>query len=153
MKKRTKIILAGIPILAVLAWSAAAQTGFKSTDTVVGAQTGSADEATQTADSEESDQAAADMAAAVERMNAQKLKIGTSLGMSAPMEIDTEGGADPVMDLYNSGMIVNVTLEEVEKAMADAAATPDPEDDKVALDLKHRGSYRFFLPDAPSPAN
>jgi hypothetical protein len=35
-------------------------------------------------------------------------------------------------------------LEEVENALAKAAATPDTDDDKQALILRHRGSYRFF---------
>lgn len=83
----------------------------------------------------------------VARMDHEKLKISSRLGMSAPMEIDVEGGPDPVMALYDAGVIVEVTLEEVEQALAAAVSTPGVEDDKMALDLKHRGSYRFFAPD------
>jgi hypothetical protein len=79
-------------------------------------------------------------------MEAAQARIGRRLGMSAPMEIEKFDGRDPVDDLVASGFIIEATLEEVESALAAAAATPDLEDDKRALDLKQRGSYRFYAP-------
>lgn len=72
--------------------------------------------------------------------------------MSAPMAVEIEAGVDPVEEAVDLGLIVEVSLEEVEAALAAAAATPDPQDDLVAMDLRHRGSYRFYceLPSAPA---
>lgn len=84
--------------------------------------------------------------AAIVRMEKEQARIAARLGMSAPMEIETVNGRDPVAELIQSGFVIEATLEQVESALAAAAATPDPEDDQYALELKHRGSYRFFAP-------
>jgi hypothetical protein len=84
--------------------------------------------------------------ASVLRMEAEQGRIAKRIGMSAPMEIVELDGSDPVDDLMKSGFIIEATLEQVEEALAAAAATPDPEDDKLALELAHRGSYRFYAP-------
>lgn len=75
-------------------------------------------------------------------------EVGDRVQMSAPMAIEIEAGVDPVLEAVSLGLIVEATLEQVETALAAAAATPDPEDDLRAIELKHRGSYRFFC-DAP----
>jgi hypothetical protein len=66
------------------------------------------------------------------------------------MEQQLENGLDPVEEARENGFIIEATLEQVEAALAAAATTPDLEDDKRALDLKHRGSYRFYSPSAES---
>lgn len=81
-------------------------------------------------------------------MEREQKRIVARLQISAPMEIELENGIDPVAEAYRSGYIVDATLEEVEAALKAAAATPELEDDKAALRLRHRGSYRFFAPDA-----
>ena len=73
--------------------------------------------------------------------------------MAAPMEQRLENGVDPVEEARANGFIIEATLEQVEAALAAAAATPDLEDDKRALDLKHRGSYRFYSPSAESDSD
>ena len=81
-------------------------------------------------------------------MEKEQKRIVDRLQISAPMELELENGVDPVLEAYRSGYIVDATLEEVEAAMKAAAATPELEDDKAALRLRHRGSYRFFAPEA-----
>lgn len=71
-------------------------------------------------------------------------EVQDQVEMSAPMELEVEAGIDPVVEAYDLGVIVDVTLEQVEAALAAAALTPEIEDDQAALELKHRGSYRFF---------
>ncbi len=98
----------------------------------------------------------ADLASREEPVNNEVLdaaiaEVQDRVGMSAPMEIVIEAGTDPVIEAVNDGLIVDASLEQVEAALAAAAATPDPEDDLRALELKHRGSYRFFCDVAPSP--
>jgi hypothetical protein len=73
--------------------------------------------------------------------------------MAAPMEQQLENGLDPVEEARENGFIIEATLEQVEAALAAAATTPDLEDDKRALDLKHRGSYRFYSPSAESDSD
>jgi hypothetical protein len=85
--------------------------------------------------------------ASVLRMEAEQKRIANRVGMSAPMEIDTDDGIDPVMEAMEKGLIVEATLEEVEAALAKAAATPDTADDIEAHRLKHNGSYRYFVPE------
>lgn len=70
--------------------------------------------------------------------------------MAAPMEQQPENGVDPVEEARENGFIIEATLEQLEAAPAAAAAPSDPEDDKLALDLKHRGSYRFYSPSTES---
>ncbi len=86
-----------------------------------------------------------------QRMKQQAQRIMSRLGMSAPLDAtettDPATGIDAIHELYDSGFIIPATLEEVEAALKAAARTADPEDDKAALILKHRGSYRFFLND------
>ena len=83
-----------------------------------------------------------------EALEAAIAEVGDRVQMSAPMAIEIDAGVDPVLEAVSLGLIVEATLEQVEAALAAAAATPDPEDDLRALELKHRGSYRFFC-DAP----
>ncbi len=105
---------------------------------------------------------AADLASREEPVNQDVLdasiaEVQDRVQMSAPMAIETEAGIDPVVEAVNLGLIVDATLEQVEAALAAAAATSDPEDDLRALELKHRGSYRFFCdvpaldPETPTP--
>lgn len=86
-----------------------------------------------------------------EKMDRKAEKIRNRLGIPSPLDAsqtaDPLTGYDPMMELYESGLIVPATLEQVEAALKAAAATPDPEDDRAALILKHRGSYRFFVND------
>jgi len=88
---------------------------------------------------------------AEKKMNRKAEKVRSRLGIPAPMDAsettDPITGYDPMLELHQSGLIVPATLEEVEAALEAAAATPDPEDDRAALRIKHRGSYRFFLND------
>lgn len=87
--------------------------------------------------------------ARVQMMKQQEKRIIERLGISAPLDADETTdpatGVDSIQELYDSGFIIPATLEQVEAALTAAALTPDPEDDKAALILKHRGSYRFFL--------
>jgi hypothetical protein len=85
----------------------------------------------------------------IEAMEAAQEEILETLEISAPMELELEGGVDPVMEAMEKGFIIETTLEEVVAAIAAAEATPDPEDDIAAFKLKCRGSYRFFLDPAP----
>lgn len=71
--------------------------------------------------------------------------------ISAPMEL-VEDGPDAIAEAVANGFIVEATLEEVEAALTAAAATLDEEDDKRALELRHRGSYRFFSPSLTTPS-
>jgi hypothetical protein len=87
-------------------------------------------------------------AAAIQRMETEQERISERLQISAPMEVELVNGVDPVMEAYENGFIIEATLEQVEAALAAAAKTPDLEDDLKALELKHRGSYRFFAPDS-----
>lgn len=84
-----------------------------------------------------------------QQMKQQEKRIIQRLGISAPLDADETTdpttGTDSIQELYDSGFIIPATLEQVEAALQAAAQTPDPEDDKAALVLKHRGSYRFFL--------
>jgi hypothetical protein len=69
----------------------------------------------------------------------------------APMFVQQEGSeTDQVVDLQAMGMIIEVTLEEVEAALAAAAATEEPEDDIEAARLQQWGSYRYYLDPIPS---
>lgn len=95
----------------------------------------------------------AELAASIGRMEREQKRIAERLGMSAPMEVELINGVDPVMEALENGFIIEATLEEVEAALAKAAATPEIEDDIEALRLKHRGSYRYFVPDAPAPSS
>jgi hypothetical protein len=83
------------------------------------------------------------------QMKQQESRIVHRLGMSAPLDAaettDPATGVDSIQELQDSGFIIPATLEQVEAALKAAAHTPDSEDDKAALILKHRGSYRFFL--------
>jgi hypothetical protein len=85
------------------------------------------------------------------RMKAQARLITGRLGISAPLDAtettDPATGIDVIEELHASGFIIPVTLEEVEAALQAAALTPETADDRAALILKHRGSYRFFLND------
>lgn len=86
--------------------------------------------------------------ARIDRMEAEQRRIAERLGMSAPMEIELVNGIDPVVEALENGFIIEATLEEVEAALAKAAATPQKEDDIEAYRLVHRGSYRFFEPES-----
>jgi len=85
----------------------------------------------------------------VRRMEDQKCEILVRVGMAAPLDAaettDPSTGVDSVQEIYDSGFIIAVTLEEVEAALHAAAQTPETEDDTNALILMHRGSYRFFI--------
>ena len=78
-------------------------------------------------------------------MEKEQKMIVDRLQISAPMELELENGIDPVAEAVENGFIVEATLEEVEAALAAAAATPELDDDQAALTLKHRGSYRYFF--------
>lgn len=88
--------------------------------------------------------AAAQNDAALKQMEKDQARVVARLGVSAPMELELENGIDPIQKAVENGFIIEVTLEEVESALAAAAATTDVEDDKYALMLLHRGSYRYF---------
>lgn len=91
---------------------------------------------------------AGEKAEAIQRMEAEQKRVSECLHMTAPMEIELVNGVDPVIEAYENGFIIEATLEQVEAALAAAAKTSDPEDDLKALELKHRGYYRFFSPDS-----
>lgn len=144
---KTPKLLAAVPILAlsasaVIAWSAvtrASQPGL-ALGRAVGADLISAKPVTP---------AEKEMAARrIARMEEEQKRIADRLGMSAPMEIELVNGIDPVTEALNDGFIVEATLEEVEAALAKAAATPETTDDVEAYRLAHRGSYRYFEPEA-----
>lgn len=88
---------------------------------------------------------------AVQAMDAAKEEIEERLDITAPLELDLQNGVDPVIVAAEEGMIVEATIEQVEAALAAAAATPEPEDDIEAIILKCRGSYRFFLDPSTVP--
>lgn len=77
-------------------------------------------------------------------MAMEKNRIRNRLQITAPMELDAVNGVDPVTEATENGLIVEATLEEVEAALQAAAATPGTDDDKAAMQLRHRGSYRFY---------
>ena len=81
--------------------------------------------------------------AAVE-MDKEQAFISERVHMAAPMELVLENGVDPIDEAVRSG-IIDATLEEVEAELSAAASTPDLQDDRDAIELKHRGSYRFFF--------
>lgn len=87
---------------------------------------------------------AAERAAALSRMEAAQATIIQRLCISAPMELELENGVDPVAEARGNGLILDVSLEQVEAALAAAAKTPELEDDQRAMNLKHWGSYRFY---------
>jgi hypothetical protein len=87
-------------------------------------------------------------ARAINAMEREQRRIAERVGMSAPMEIELVNGVDPIQEIMNDGFIMEATLEEVEAALSAALKTPTLNDDKAAHRLKHRGSYRFFAPDA-----
>lgn len=128
MKKRLIPILSTALALTAVAWSAIAI---------------SAD------DSATVDKSTAELVA---RMDHQIKEVEQRVHMSAPMELRLENGRDPIAEAVASGFIIETTLEEVEAALAAAAATPEPEDDQRAMALKHRGSYRFFSPSSERAA-
>ncbi|MFK7849666.1 MAG: hypothetical protein AB8D78_01710 [Akkermansiaceae bacterium] len=70
-------------------------------------------------------------------------RIGVSTAFSSGENSDSSTDAASLRELEESGFIIPATLEEVEAALKAAALTPETEDDKAALILKHRGSYRF----------
>jgi len=88
---------------------------------------------------------------AIQRMNKRAAEVSRRVGMASSFDAnettDPSTGVDIIKELSDSGVIVPATLEEVEAALAAAALTPETDDDKAALILKHRGSYRFFLND------
>ena len=88
----------------------------------------------------------------VELMDRKKLEIGKRVGMSSCLEISDAGEKGLVTMALEQGLILEVTLEEVEAALKAAAATPQREDDLAAMNLAHWGSYRFFLDEKPSAA-
>ena len=79
-----------------------------------------------------------------EFMDQEGMEITRRVGIAAALNLPEEGGEDPLIEAVKNGFIVEITLAEVEDALAKAAATPDSDDDKQALILRHRGSYRFF---------
>lgn len=85
---------------------------------------------------------------AIANMDRDAITVLKRVGVAAPMELDLDNGVDPIEEAVKNGFIVEATLAQVEAALAAAAATPDLEDDKRALELRHRGSYRFFSPSA-----
>ncbi len=108
---------------------------------------------TQETEKTESSEPAADTPEVVAaKLDHDQKQVRDRVGIAALMEVDPDAGPDLVAEGVRSGYIIEVTLEEVEAALASAAATPDPEDDKRALDLRHRGSYRFFSPSTASAA-
>ena len=139
---KTPKLLAAVPILAlsasaVIGWSAitrASQTDAATPDRKAEATSEAKDPAVE---------------ARIARMEEEQKRIADRLGMSAPMEIELIDGVDPVMEAMQKGLIIEATLEEVEAALAKAAATPDTADDIEAHRLKHGGSYRYFVPEEP----
>jgi len=81
----------------------------------------------------------------VAKMDQECKLIIENLKVAPFMEVELENDVDPVSKLEESGFIVEISREEVEAAVAAAVATPDPDDDQRALELMHRGSYRFYL--------
>ena len=79
------------------------------------------------------------------QMDEAKIEVFERVGISAPMDLEMIHGVDSVEEARKLGLIVDVTLEEVEAALADAATTPEVEDDIEALRLKHFGSYPFLF--------
>lgn len=93
----------------------------------------------------------------LEEMRRQQALIWERLHITAPMEAEDRNGVDPVEQSTREGLILPATIEQVEAALAAAAATPDEDDDQRALDLKQRGSYRFYFvasaPESPASKN
>lgn len=83
-------------------------------------------------------------------MDSKKAEILKRVGMSAPMEQPEAGEEDFVAEAQKNGLIIEVSLEEVEAALKAAAATPSHEDDIVAMRLMQWGSYRFYLDEKTS---
>lgn len=124
MNHRNLIVVIAISATSILGWS------------VRGAPASEPDGSTESVKKEET--------GAIQRMKAEQKLISERLHITAPMEIEFVNGIDPVMEAYENGFIIEATLEQVEAALDAAANTPDEEDDLEALELKHRGSYRFF---------
>lgn len=124
MKFSTRAVLAIFPLSAVLIWTAAAQTD-------LGSDGGDAS-ATETQ----------------EKLEHASSEVRTRLHRPAMLEVSEDPGDEAeIMELYNSGWIIQATVDEVEAALQAAAATPDTEDDRAALVLAHRASCRYFLED------
>ena len=86
----------------------------------------------------------------IAKMDQDEREVEQRVRMSAPMELELENGVDPIAAAVKEGFIIEVSLENVEAAVAAAVLTPDPEDDQRALELMHRGSYRFFVDESPT---
>lgn len=84
-----------------------------------------------------------------ELVDERSKEIADRVGMSSLLEMP-ESGEDFVREAVEQGIIVEVTLEQVEQALHAAEATPSTEDDIAAMRLAHFGSYRFFMENAPS---
>ena len=140
---KTPKLLAAVPILAlsasaVIAWSAitrASQTE-KPSEAV----------ASDKDPSEEKVESPAEQAR-IARMDREKKRISERLGVSSPMEREFVNGKDILADVIASGYLIETTLDEVEAALKQASQTADLEDDKAALELMHRGTFRFFAPE------
>lgn len=86
-------------------------------------------------------------AAILEKIDEQTEIVSSRVGMPVLMELSSALEDDFVEKGIASGRIIDVTLEEVEAALQAAAQTEGVEDDIAAQLLKHRGSYRFILPE------
>lgn len=69
--------------------------------------------------------------------------IESRVGVSACLELLEEGN-NAIEEAYDSGWIIDVSLEDVEAALEAACKTPELEDDIEAARLAHRGSYRYY---------
>lgn len=127
------MIFVGIPAFAAFAWSVVApQPLAEPEETLLPAQAeiSAGDEVSQ-------------MGAKLEQASSE---VRARLHMPAMLEM-TDNPADDaeIAELYQSGWIIDATVEEVEAALKAAAATPGPEDDSAALVFAHRASCRYFL--------
>ena len=79
------------------------------------------------------------------KLDKAEKNVRDRLHMSAMLEVTDDAGVEQNMAyLHRSGWIINATVEDVEAARKAAAATPSLDDDKIAEELAHRASCRFF---------
>jgi hypothetical protein len=137
---KTPKLLATIPILALSASAVIAWSAFSRASQADNAS------AKTNAPGKPISEAPADQAR-IARMEAEQKRLAERLRVSSPMEREIVNGKDLLADAVSSGYLIEVTAEQVEKALQDASLTATLEDDKAALDLLHRGTFRFFAPE------
>lgn len=145
------LAILAVPLMSLAAWKTAYSgepTGDPSQENPPVSEDGSGTHQGSATDNEEADVESSDSETET-RLLAAEEQIRTRIGI-APMLVRSEDGNDPVEELEAMNLIIEVTLEEVEAALAAAAATEGLEDDIEAGRLQQFGSYRYYLDPPPA---